>query len=143
MLARFKTKGQKIIPATKVNLAKYLLLAINFIIELLLGVGMLLAPGLIKLIGDVDIPTSLIQVCGLLALAVAFFSLSSIYLIDSSSHKAATKKFCYQNLLVFNLALMVGLVYSAILGNINYFGAIVHAPLAGGFALAIYRTKAD
>lgn len=119
------------------------LLLINFVVEALLGSILIFFPQLITGLGDVDIPTSLIQTCGLLALAVAFFSLSSIHLIDSSSDKVAIKKYCYQSLLVFNLALTAGLLYSAILGNINYFGAVVHAPLAGGFALAIYRTKAD
>lgn len=100
---------------------------------------MILTPELIKQIGGVDIPTSLIQTCGLLALAVAFFSLSSIHLIDSSNDKVAIKKYCYQSLLVFNLALTAGLLYSAILGNINYFGAVVHAPLAVAFLIMLYR----
>ena len=103
---------------------------------------MILTPSLIKQIGGVDIPTSLIQTCGLLALSVAFFSLSSVHLIDSSSEKVAIKKYCYKNLLAFNLALTFGLVYAAILGNISYFGFIIHAPLSVAFTLAIYRTKA-
>ena len=104
---------------------------------------MILTPSLIKQIGGVDIPTSLIQTCGLLALSVAFFSLSSVHLIDRSNDKVAIKKYCYKNLLAFNLALTFGLVYAAILGNISYFGFIIHAPLSVAFALAIYRTKAD
>lgn len=119
------------------------LLVFNFAVEALLGSILIFFPQLIAGLGDVDIPTSLIQTCGLLALAVAFFSLSSIYLIDSSSEKAAIKKYCYKNLLAFNLALTFGLVYAAILGNISYFGFIIHAPLSVAFALAIYRTKAD
>ncbi len=119
------------------------LLVFNFAVEALLGSILIFFPQLISGLGDIDIPTSLIQTCGLLALAVAFFSLSSVYLIDSSSEKVAIKKYCYKNLLAFNLALTFGLVYAAILGNISYFGFIIHAPLSVAFALAIYRTKAD
>ncbi|MEI6581502.1 MAG: hypothetical protein WCN86_01355 [bacterium] len=115
----------------------------SFLVGLCLGIAMMLTPSLIKQIGGVDIPTSLIQTCGLLALAVAFFSLSSVHLIDSSSDKVAIKKYCYKNLLAFNLALTFGLVYAAILDNISYFGFIIHAPLSVAFALAIYRTKAE
>ena len=114
----------------------------SFLVGLCLGTAMIVTPSLIKQIGGVYIPTSLIQTCGLLALAVAFFSLSSVHLIDSSSDKVAIKKYCYKNLLAFNLALTFGLVYAAILGNISYFGFIIHTPLSVAFALAIYQTKA-
>ena len=57
------------------------LLALNFAIELTLGLTMVIYPQLITSLGGVDISEVLLRTCGMLALAVATFSLLSIFFI--------------------------------------------------------------
>jgi hypothetical protein len=106
---------------------------------------MVLYPSLIQSLGGVNIPDILLRTCGVLALSVAFFSVSAILFIDSQKDKKASKAFVYSSLLIFNLALTSGLLYAAVVGEITYLGTIVHLPLAVGFALAIifnsYKTS--
>jgi len=114
------------------------LLALNFAIELTLGLTMIIFPGLIINLGGVDISEVLLRTCGMLALAVATFSLLSIFFILNTTEKHKVKDFVYLNLLIFNLALTIGLLYAALTGEISYLGAIVHAPLALAFAVSLY-----
>ena len=114
------------------------LLALNFAIELTLGLTMVIYPQLIKSLGGVDISEVLLRTCGMLALSVSAFSLLSIYFIINTTEKHKVKNFVYLNLLIFNLALTIGLLYAAITGEISYLGAIVHAPLALAFAVSLY-----
>jgi hypothetical protein len=114
------------------------LLALNFAIELTLGLTMIIFPGLIINLGGVDISEVLLRTCGMLALAVATFSLLSIFFILNTTEKHKIKDFVYLNLLIFNLALTIGLLYAALTGQISYLGAIVHAPLALAFAVSLY-----
>ena len=114
------------------------LLALNFTIELTLGLTMVIFPGLIINLGGVDISEVLLRTCGMLALAVATFSLLSIFFILNTTEKHKVKDFVYLNLLIFNLALTIGLLYAALTGEISYLGAIVHAPLALAFAVSLY-----
>lgn len=106
---------------------------------------MIFYPSLIQNLGGVNIPDILLRTCGVLALSVAFFSVSAIFFIDSQKDKNSSKTFVYSSLLVFNLALTIGLLYAAAVGEITYLGTIVHLPLAIGFALAIifnsYKTN--
>lgn len=106
---------------------------------------MVLYPSLIQNLGGVNISDILLRTCGVLALSVAFFSVSAIFFIDSQKDKKASKAFVYSSLLIFNLALTIGLLYAAVVGEITYLGTIVHMPLAVGFALAIifnsYKTS--
>ncbi|MEI6169913.1 MAG: hypothetical protein WCP56_02845 [Candidatus Saccharibacteria bacterium] len=113
------------------------LLALNFAIELTLGLTMIIFPGLIINLGGVDISEVLLRTCGMLALAVATFSLLSIFFILNTTEKHKVKDFVYLNLLIFNLALTISLLYAALTGEISYLGAIVHAPLALAFAVAL------
>jgi hypothetical protein len=121
------------------------LLLVNFLVEGVLGISMVLYPSLIQSLGGVNIPDILLRTCGVLALSVAFFSVSAILFIDSQKDKKASKAFVYSSLLIFNLALTSGLLYAAVVGEITYLGTIVHLPLAVGFALAIifnsYKTS--
>jgi hypothetical protein len=121
------------------------LLLVNFLVEGVLGISMVLYPSLIQNLGGVNIPDILLRTCGVLALSVAFFSVSAIFFIDSQKDKKASKAFVYSSLLIFNLALTSGLLYAAVVGEITYLGTIVHLPLAVGFALAIifnsYKTS--
>jgi|LakMenEpi03Aug12_release.lakeMendotaPanAssembly.Ray.scaffolds.fasta_scaffold89346_5 hypothetical protein len=121
------------------------LLLVNFLVEGVLGISMVLYPSLIQSLGGVNIPDILLRTCGVLALSVAFFSVSAIFFIDSQKDKKASKAFVYSSLLIFNLALTSGLLYAAVVGEITYLGTIVHLPLAVGFALAIifnsYKTS--
>ena len=121
------------------------LLTANFLIEACLGISMIIYPSFIKDLGGVNIPDVLLRTCGVLALSVAFFSVSAIFFIDSQKDKKPSKTFVYSSLLVFNLALTIGLLYAAAVGEITYLGTIVHLPLAVGFALAIifnsYKTN--
>ncbi|MCX6804981.1 MAG: hypothetical protein NT111_03120 [Patescibacteria group bacterium] len=114
------------------------LLALNFAIELTLGLTMVIYPQLITSLGGVDISEVLLRTCGMLALSVSAFSLLSIYFIINTTEKHKVKNFVYLNLLIFNLALTIGLLYAAITGEISYLGAIVHAPLALAFAVSLY-----
>jgi hypothetical protein len=114
------------------------LLALNFAIELTLGLTMIIFPGLIINLGGVDISEVLLRTCGMLALAVVTFSLLSIFFILNTTEKHKVKDFVYLNLLIFNLALTIGLLYAALTGEISYLGAIVHAPLALAFAVSLY-----
>jgi hypothetical protein len=114
------------------------LLALNFAIELTLGLTMVIFPALIIDLGGVDISEVLLRTCGMLALAVATFSLLSIFFILNTTEKHKVKDFVYLNLLIFNLALTIGLLYAALTGEISYLGAIVHAPLALAFAVSLY-----
>lgn len=112
------------------------LLLINSVIEGILGLWMILAPASMQTLGSVEIPLTLIQTCGLLALTVAAFSkLGAIY-IAGSKDKKTTKIFVCTNLAIFNSALAVGLLYSAIHGDINFLGALIHLPLAIAFAIS-------
>jgi len=113
------------------------LLLINFILETTLGLSMIIKPDLIIRLGSVEISEALIRTCGMLALAVAFFSITSIFFIDRQENRIDAKIFTYSNLLVFNLALTIGLLYAAFVGEISYLGTIVHLPLAVAFALAL------
>lgn len=121
------------------------LLLVNFLVEGVLGISMVLYPSLIQNLGGVNISDILLRTCGVLALSVAFFSVSAIFFIDSQKDKKASKAFVYSSLLIFNLALTSGLLYAAAVGEITYLGTIVHLPLAVGFALAIifnsYKTS--
>ena len=121
------------------------LLLVNFLVEGVLGISMIFYPSLIQNLGGVNIPDILLRTCGVLALSVAFFSISAIFFIDSQKDKKASKSFVYSSLLIFNLALTSGLLYAAVVGEITYLGTIVHLPLAVGFALAIifnsYKTS--
>ncbi|GDX63050.1 hypothetical protein LBMAG34_5840 [Candidatus Saccharibacteria bacterium] len=121
------------------------LLLVNFLVEGVLGISMVLYPSLIQNLGGVNIPDILLRTCGVLALSVAFFSVSAIFFIDSQKDKKASKAFVYSSLLIFNLALTSGLLYAAAVGEITYLGTIVHLPLAVGFALAMifnsYKTS--
>lgn len=121
------------------------LLLVNFLVEGVLGISMVLYPSLIQNLGGVNIPDILLRTCGVLALSVAFFSISAIFFIDSQKDKNSSKTFVYSSLLIFNLALTFGLLYAAVVGEITYLGAIVHLPLAVGFAFAIifnsYKTS--
>lgn len=121
------------------------LLLVNFLVEGVLGISMVLYPSLIQNLGGVNIPDILLRTCGVLALSVAFFSVSAIFFIDSQKDKKDSKAFVYSSLLIFNLALTIGLLYAAVVGEITYLGTIVHLPLAVGFALAIifnsYKTS--
>jgi hypothetical protein len=121
------------------------LLLVNFLVEGVLGISMVLYPSLIQSLGGVNIPDILLRTCGVLALSVAFFSVSAIFFIDSQKDKKASKAFVYSSLLIFNLALTSGLLYAAVVGEITYLGTIIHLPLAVGFALAIifnsYKTS--
>ena len=114
------------------------LLALNVAIELTLGLTMVIYPQLITSLGGVDISEVLLRTCGMLALSVSAFSLLSIYFIINTTEKHKVKNFVYLNLLIFNLALTIGLLYAAITGEISYLGAIVHAPLALAFAVSLY-----
>ena len=114
------------------------LLALNFAIELTLGLTMVIYPQLITSLGGVDISEVLLRTCGMLALSVSAFSLLSIYFIINTTEKHKVKDFVYLNLLIFNLALTIGLLYAALTGEISYLGAIVHAPLALAFAVSLY-----
>ena len=114
------------------------LLALNFAIELTLGLTMVIYPQLITSLGGVDISEVLLRTCGMLALSVSAFSLLSIYFIINTTEKHKVKNFVYLNLLIFNLALTIGLLYAALTGEISYLGAIVHAPLALAFAVSLY-----
>lgn len=121
------------------------LLLVNFLVEGVLGISMVLYPSLIQNLGGVNIPDILLRTCGVLALSVAFFSVLAIFFIDSQKDKKDSKAFVYSSLLIFNLALTIGLLYAAVVGEITYLGTIVHLPLAVGFALAIifnsYKTS--
>ncbi len=123
----------------------YPLLLINFIIESALGISMIFNPSFIKYIGGVSISDILLRTCGVLALSIAFFSISSIFFIYYQKDKQSSKTFVYSNLLIFNLALAIGLLYAAIVGEITYLGVIVHLPLAVCFAIALisnnYKTS--
>ncbi len=127
------------------KIIKYPLLVANFLVEGVLGISMIFYPSLIQTLGGVNIPDILLRTCGVLALSVAFFSVSAIFFIDSQKDKKNSKTFVYSSLLVFNLALAIGLLYAAVVGEITYLGTIVHLPLAIGFALAIifnsYKTN--
>jgi len=127
------------------KLAHYPLLLINFVLEASLGLSMIIKPDLIMDLGGVRISEILLRTCGLLALAVAFFSVSSIFLIQKHKDINEIKNFVYANLLIFNLALTVGLFYAAITGEITYLGTIIHLPLAVCFSASLiasyYRTN--
>ena len=127
------------------KLAHYPLLLINFVLEASLGLSMIIKPDLIMDLGGVRISEILLRTCGLLALAVAFFSVSSIFLIQKHKDINEIKNFVYANLLIFNLALTVGLFYAAITGEITYLGTIIHLPLAVCFGASLiasyYRTN--
>jgi len=119
------------------KLAHYPLLLINFVLEASLGLSMIIKPELIMDLGGVRISEILLRTCGLLALAVAFFSVSSIFLIQKHKNINEIKSFVYANLLIFNLALTVGLFYAAITGEITYLGTIIHLPLAVCFGASL------
>ena len=78
------------------------LLALNFAIELTLGLTMVIYPQLITSLGGVDISEVLLRTCGMLALSVSAFSLLSIYFIINTTEKHKVKNFVYLNLLIFN-----------------------------------------
>jgi hypothetical protein len=120
------------------KITKYPLLLANFLIEGALGVLMIFYPSFIMDLGGVNISEILLRTCGVLALSVAFFSISAIFFIDYQKDKNSSKTFVYSNLLIFNLALTFGLLYAAVVGEITYLGTIVHLPLAVGFALALF-----
>lgn len=112
------------------SLTKQPLLLANTIIEGFLGIWVITLPGNIRSLAELSIPNSLIQVCGLLALSVASFSvLGAIYIVKSSDYKTL-KAFIYLCLSIFHTALTIGLFYGAISGDINYIGVIIHLPLA-------------
>lgn len=112
------------------------LLLINSTVEGILGLWMMIAPSSIQTLGSVEIPFALIQTCGLLALSVAAFSkLGAIYIYRSKDPRTV-KLLVYSSLAIFHSALTIGLVYAAILGDINYLGAIIHLPLAVAFIVS-------
>lgn len=127
------------------KIINYPLLLINFIVEGSLGVLMVFNPAFIKYFGGVSISYILLRTCGVLALSIAFFSITSIIFIYSQKDKQSIKTFVYSNLFIFNLALTIGLLYAAIVGEITYLGVVVHLPLAACFAVALisnsYKTS--
>lgn len=115
------------------------LLLANTIIEGVLGLWVLILPNSIQGLAELSIPTSLIQVCGLLALSVAFFSLLGCIYIDKSKEQKMMKTFVYSCLAIFHSALTIGLFYGAISGDINYIGVIIHLPLAVLFIFGWFK----
>ena len=112
------------------NLTKEPLLLLNTLVEGIGGIAMVLTPNLIKNWGSVEIAPALIQTCGLLALSVAFYSYLGAEYIGKSKDPTLIRSLLYASLAVFHSAITIGLFYAVVQGEINYFGVILHLPLA-------------
>lgn len=106
------------------------LLLLNTTVEALGGLTMVIAPNVIKDLGSVGIAPALIQTCGLLAISVAFYSWLGAKYISKSKDPTLIRSLLYASLAVFHTAITLGLFYAVVQGEINYFGVILHLPLA-------------
>ncbi len=115
------------------------LLVFNAALEGLFGVWMLIMPAAFKAIASINMPLPLIQAYSLLALAISIYSwVASTYLI-SATDKVLAKKFIYTSIIIYHLAVCIGISIAAINGDTNFVGLLIHVPLVLIFILGYIK----